>query len=310
MQISISDSKKIKLRRNTGRWITAIFRFILIFGLGFIILKPFISKLTLSFMGDLDFLDSTVKMIPRRPSLHMWKFTFENMHMPQSLINSVILSLSVALLQLITSTLVGYGLARFKFRGRSLAFAFVIAIMLVPYQVISIAQYTGFSSVVVGEWHVSDSFLPLMLLSFCGLGLKEGLYIYLIRENFKMLPDSIEEAAYIDGAGVFRTFWQVMLPNLRTIMVTVFLFGFCWQWTDNTYTTLYLRDTKVFSTILNADSVTFRYFRLNSNFVDWTRTQIAWGIASLIIMIPLLFLFGLCQRFFIKSISQAGLSNT
>jgi multiple sugar transport system permease protein len=140
-------------------------------------------------------------------------------------------------------------------------------------------------------------------LAFTGLSVKEGFYIYLLRESFKSLPISIEEAAYIDGAGVLKTFLQVMLPNGKTIITTVFLFSFCWQWTDQTYSTLYLKDTKVFANIMN--DVIVRH----GVHYDMLGTLSAQCAASLLIMVPLIGLFVFCQRSFVKSIAQAGLSN-
>ena len=199
-------------------------RFVIIFGLGFIICKPLIGKLLFSFMNPNDIFDVTVQSIPSQLSLYYWKYALSNISLPESLINTVVLSFTVGIIQTISCTLVGYGFARFKFTGRRLLFAFVIVLMLVPIQTISIAQYQSFT-----DMHVVDTFIPLYVLAFTCLGLKQGLYIYLIRDNFMAIPDSIEEAALIDGAGVWTTFYRVMLPNARVIMITVFLFSFCWQ---------------------------------------------------------------------------------
>ncbi|MGN0494038.1 MAG: carbohydrate ABC transporter permease [Acutalibacteraceae bacterium] len=282
----------------------AFLRFFIIFGVGFIILKPIIGKTLLSFMSPQDLLDNTVKLIPRNWSVHYWKAALEQMYLPKSLINTVLLSLSIALIQTFSCTLVGYGLARFKFKGRGLAFAFVVTILLVPYQVISIAQYQSFVNIHIGSWQIVDSFLPLYVLAFTGLGVKEGLYIYLMRENFRSLSVTLEEAAYIDGAGVFRTFATIMVPNARTMMITIFLFTFCWQWTDKTYTSLYLLDTKVFSNSLS------KIYIENGNFGDPVGTAIAKCAGSLFVMAPLIILFVFCQKYFVKSISQAGLSSS
>ena len=279
-------------------------RFFIIFGIGFIILKPIIGKILLSFMSPQDLLDNTVKLIPRNWSVYYWLEALEQMYLPESLINTVLLSLSIAVIQTFSCTLIGYGLARFKFKGRGVAFAFVVTVLLVPYQVISIAQYQSFVNIHIGQWQIVDSFLPLYILAFTGLGVKEGLYIYLMRENFRSLSVTLEEAAYIDGAGVFRTFATIMVPNARTMMITVFLFSFCWQWTDKTYTSLYLMDTRVFSNALS------KIFIENGNFGDPVGTAIAKCAASLFVMIPLIVLFVFCQKFFVKSISQTGLSSS
>lgn len=300
--------KKMRSSKSIGARLARVaygfLRFFIIFGIGFIILKPIIGKALLSFMSPQDLLDNTVKLIPRNWSAYYWKEALEQMYLPKSLINTVLLSLSIALIQTFSCTLVGYGLARFRFRGRKLAFAFVVMILLVPYQVISIAQYQSFANMHIGSWQAVDSFVPLYILAFTGLGVKEGLYIYLMRENFRSLSVTLEEAAYIDGAGVFRTFASIMVPNARTMMMTIFLFSFCWQWTDKTYTSLYLMDTKVFSNAM------VNIFIENGNFGDPVGTAIAKCAATLFIMLPLIALFMFCQKFFVKSISQAGLSST
>lgn len=298
------EKSKIRMRKRIGNFCYGLLRFVIIFGIGFIIIKPLLAKILLSFMSERDLLDNTVKLIPRDWSLHFWKEALSQMYLPKSLINSVVLSLAVAAIQTFTSVSVGYGLSRFKFRGNKLAFTFVIIMLLVPYQVISIAQYQSFAQIHFGSYYIVDSFLPLLILSFTGLGVREGLYIYLMRETFSSLPGTLEEAAYIDGAGVFKTFSTIMLPNARTMMTTVFLFSFCWQWTDTTTSSLYLMDTKVLANTLSA------IFIEHGNAGDPVSTAIAKCAGSIFVAIPLIGLFVLCQRSFVKSISQAGLSST
>lgn len=297
------NKKTGKISKTAGRIVYGLLRLILIFGLGFIILKPIIGKLLLSFMNPIDLLDNTVRLLPKHPSVFYWKEALDQMFLPRSLINTFLLALSIAVIQTFTSTVVGYGLARFKFRGRGIAFSFVIIMLLVPYQVISIAQYQSFVNIKLFSLEIVDTFIPLYILSFTCLGIKEGLYIYLLRENFRAMPSSLEEAAYIDGSGVFKTFCRIMLPNARTIMVTVFLFSFCWQWTDNTYSSLYLIDTKILSNTVG------QIILRNAAVIDHVGTNIARCAASLFVAIPLLGLFVLCQKFFVKSITMAGLSN-
>lgn len=302
---SRSVNLRLRAKRRAVTLIWAVLRFVIIFGLGFIILKPMIGKVLMSFMDPQDLLDNTVRLIPRNPSLYYWKIAIDKLNINETIKNTLVLSLSIALIQTVSCTLIGYGLARFRFRGRGLAFAFVIIIMLVPYQVISIAQYLSFVNFGIGSFTVnlSDSYIPLYILAFTGLGVKEGLYIYLLRENFRSLPADLEDAAYIDGAGVPRTFFQIMLPNVRTMITTVFLFSFCWQWTDDTYSTQYLIDLRIFANTMQ--EVVVRHGVFN----DDTGTMIARGCASLFIMLPLLILFVFCQRSFVKSISKSGLAN-
>lgn len=293
------------IKKRTFSAIYSIFRFILIFGLAFIILEPIATKVLLSFMSPEDLLDSTVQLIPKNFSVHFYKVAIETLYLPDSFINTLIMSLSISVIQVVSCTMIGYGLGRFRFKGRMLAFAFVIVALIIPYQIISISQYLGFANFRIGPWvlNLTDSFVPLFILAFTGLGVKEGLYIYLMKETFETLPKDLEDASYIDGAGTLKTFIQIMIPNARSMIITVFLFSFCWQWTDTSYSTLYLVDRKIFANAIYNVSV-----RIGVS-VDDTSTFIARCAASVLIMIPLIILFTFCQKYFVKSISRTGLAN-
>ena len=113
-------NKKINmplLRKKAAMGVYSAVRFLIIFGLGFIILKPIISKLLLSFMSPGDLLDNTVSQIPKHWSLYYWRFAAKGLHLPQSLINTVLLSFSISLIQVAVCTLIGFGLGRIKFKG-------------------------------------------------------------------------------------------------------------------------------------------------------------------------------------------------
>ena len=268
----MSAVRRIPLKQRVPGLLLSLIRFVIIFGLAFIILKPFVYKILMAFMSPDDLLDSTVRLVPRHFSLYYWKTALEGLNLGQTLRNTGLLSLLVGVIQVASCTMIGYGLARFKFRG-----SFTI--------------------------NLTDSFWPSLILAFTGLGIKEGLYIYLLREFFKSLPAELEEAAYIDGAGTIRTFFQVMLPNARTMMMTVFLFSFCWQWTDSTYSSIYFNEMPVF-----ANTIESLYIRVGLN-ADMLGTNIARNAASMLIIIPLLILFGFCQKMLVKSIALSGMAN-
>lgn len=294
-----------KTVKHFATFLYAIVRFVIIFGLAFIILKPILYKTLLAFMSPSDLLDNSVNLVPKNWSLYYWSVAAKGLNPLKSVPNTLWLALSIGVLQVVVCTLVGYGLGRFHFRGSRLAFICVIIIMMVPSQTISTAQYLNFVYFHIGSYtiNLSDSFWPMYILAFGGLGIKEGLYIYLLKEQFSAIPKDLEEAAYIDGAGIFRTFFNVMLPNARVTMMTVFLFSFCWQWTDTTYSSLYLTNMRVLANSLMD-------VRINIGLTwDQTGTLISRNAASLLIMLPLLTLFIFCQKLLVKSISHSGLSN-
>lgn len=297
--------KKQPLTRRAYGMIWPMIRFVLVFGMAFLILKPFGIKILLAFMSEEDLLDSTVRLIPRHFSGHLWNVALQGLNLSESLLPSIALSVGVGLIQVFTCTVVGYGLARFHSLVSRAAFIFVIVIMLVPPQVTSIAQYLGF--VYFGfpghTVELVNTFWPAFLLAFCGLGLKEGLYIYLMRSLFIGMPRELEQAAYIDGASPIAAFARVILPNSRGLMFTVFLFSFCWQWTDISMPTLYFSNIRLLATQI--ETITVKTGTLEHPYAMY----IARNAGAMLMLIPLFIVFLFCQKFLVKSITTSGIAN-
>lgn len=301
---SLKHKKDIKTEIMMKAW--SMIRFVLIFGLAFLILKPFILKTLNGLMNPDDFLDPTVKLIPRNVSLYYFQEAWKGLHVSSAGLNSFVLSMTVAVIQVFTCTLVGYGLARFNFRGRNIAFAIVILIMLVPPQTMSVPQYLRFRffDLFGLKLNLIDTLFPLYILSFTGLGLKNGLYIYLMRQFFKGMPRELESAAYVDGAPPVRAFFSVMLPNSLTMMATVFLFSFCWQWTDIFYSKLFFNKLELLPTL-----IPWLKIYINYPMHDPLGTSIVQNVGCMIILAPLVLIFIFCQKMLVRSISRSGTAN-
>lgn len=301
--------KRKNKKQRVGIVLWSVFRFILVFGLCYIILKPFVIKILTAFMSPSDLLDATVKNVPKDWSLYYWSHAFKRLNLSSTGAMSLRLALLSALLQTLTSTMVGYGLARFQFRGRNLLFAMVIIIMVVPPQVYSISQYLGFRYFGAGNFVINliDTEWPVYMLAFCGLAMKECVYIYLLREFFMGMPTDLENAAAVDGASVFGTFFRIVLPNAVTMMITVFLFAFCWQWTDVSFSSLYFSGKMTVAQI-PADSG-LMMLRSATGSADNVGTAIAQNAGAVLVILPLVGLAVICQKFLVQSISQSGLAN-
>ena len=301
------NKQKVKAKIPAVIW--SVFRFVLIFGLCFVILYPFIIKILAAFMSPDDLLDSTVKLIPKHISSYYWKFAWERLDILKSGFLSLSLSVLSAVLQVAVSTMAGYGLARFKFKGRTAAFVIAMVMLLVPQQVYSISQYLGFRYFGIGALKVNllDTEIPFYMLAFGGLSIKEGLYVYLMREFFKGLPRDLENAAYVDGSSIGRTFFSIVLPNARGMMITVFMFAFCWQWMDTDISSLYFTS----KTTLAMRPVVGSYIMIKGQVssIDPFGTAIARSAAVMFIIIPVVLLAVFCQKFLVRSISRSGMAN-
>lgn len=263
------------------------------------ILYPFIVKGIISFMSTNDLTDNTVMYIPREGSTYFIQKALNSLDYWPALLNTALLSLGVAVIQLFVSTMVGYGFARFKFKGSNLLFMLVLLMLIIPSQTITLPLYVSLNNFLGTGISLINTPFALLFLALMGLGLKNGLYIYLMRQFFRGMPKELEMSAYIDGAGHFRTFFSIMLPNATNMMITVFLFAFTWQWTDTTYNTMLMPQLNILTnTIMNVTTATSG---------DTTQMQALLDTSSLLLILPLLIVFLFAQRYFIQGIERSGL---
>ena len=316
-------SKGLLLKRTASQWTVSIVRGLLLFGMCFMIIQPLLMKLSVSFMTESDLYDSTVTLLPRHLTLDNYRLAASSLMLDywKALFNTFWISLLVSVLQVAVCTLVGYGFARFEFPLKKFWFACVILVIIIPPQTISTSLYMYFSSfdifgifkAIFGKpLNIRNSITPYALMCATCMGLKDGLYIFMIRQYFKSIPVSLEEAAYVDGCGSFHTFWKVMLPDALPIMTSCFLFAFVWQWTDRFYTNNFLRSFITLSGGL--PSIQQRLNTLKSNNLQAVQVSIARvqqmvSTGILMTIAPLLVLYVFAQRGFVESLSTSGLKD-
>jgi len=302
-----------------------ICRAILLFGLCFLILQPLLDKLSVSFMEQQDLYDSTVVSIPRHFTLGNYKLAAELLEFWPSLLQTIIIMLVSSVLQVSTCTLAGYGFARYKFPLKNFWFMCVILIIVVPPQTIMASLYLNFRffdifgliRLITNEpVNLLDSAASYWLLSATGMGLKSGLYIFMLRQYFRGMPKELEEAAWVDGCGKFRTFIQIMVPDATPMLTSCFLFSFVWQWTDSFYTSLFLNNYKTLSSGLGSIAERFGQWWAVTNAVSgaavastapvgYVQAIIATGM--LMSLAPLILLYLVAQKAFVESLSQTGI---
>ena len=156
-----------------------------------------------------------------------------------------------------------------------------------------------------GAFNLNNTYWPLIILSLTGLGFKNGLYVFMLRQFFMGVPNELEESAYIDGSGTGRTFLQIILPLSVPMMITVFLFAFSWQWTDDFYTTLFFTTNK---TVLMPDVVDIP----SSLETDYPGQNLYYSAirntCGLLIILPLVIMYLFCQNFLVQGIERSGLT--
>jgi multiple sugar transport system permease protein len=318
-------SKKYLLQKTATDIFYKIFRAILLFGLCFLILQPLLDKLSVSFMSRQDIYDGTVISIPRNFTLDNYRLASELLRYWPSLLQTFIIVTSSALLQISACTMAGYGFARFKFPLKNFWFMCVMIIILVPPQTIMSSLYLNFRffdifgivKLITGSSiNLLGSVGGILLLSVTGMGLKSGLYIFMLRQYFRGVPKELEEAAWVDGCGKAKTFIRIMLPDAMPMLTSCFLFSFVWQWTDSFYSTLFL--SKYSMLARNVTGMTERYARwYAATFINSTggvsgyapvgETQMMIATGMLMVLAPLILLYMVAQKAFVESLSQTGI---
>ena len=281
----------------------------LLIGISYVILFPILTKLSGSFMDLKDLYDPSVLWIPRRFTLENYRVVFNGMYFPEAFSNSLKLTVMVSVFQLISCTTIGYGFARFPFKGSNILFAFVILTLIVPPQMMMIPlyltfRYFNFFGLAAKPLNLMSSYWPFILLSLTGTGFKNGLFIYIIRQYFRGMPKELEDAASVDGANAFRIFLQVMLPGAVPVLVIVFLFSFVWQWNDYFYTSIFLSTKRFLPLTLEGLKDTLGITGGDEGGLIITVYN---NTGSLMFMAPLLILYAFMQRSFIESIERSGI---
>ena len=323
----LSFKERLKKKLSTSNtWIKVvigIFKFILMLGISYVILFPFFSRIAGSFMSKTDIVDATVSLIPKNPTLDIYKYIIlDNMYF-KAFTNTLFLSIASALMQTFVACLVGYGLSKFKFKGNKLVMLVVVITMVIPHNTLKLSMLRHFTSFDIGhimsmggtgilgtifgkKIDLVNTFWPFIILSITGLAFKNGLYIYMMRQFFKGVPDELEESAYVDGSGTFRTFLQIILPLSVPMMITIFLFSFSWQWTDNFYTKLFLMGSE--RPWMMPDLVS----KIPDHLVtEYAGQSVYYGVikntAAIMIIAPLVIMYLFCQKYLVQGIERSGL---
>ncbi|MDJ0618674.1 MAG: carbohydrate ABC transporter permease [Calothrix sp. MO_192.B10] len=203
--------------------------------------------------------------------------------------NSTLVALAVTALQIMTSALAGYALARFQFWGKQGLLLIILATLVIPFQMLVVPTF------LILKWgHLINTYWAMILPTAAN-----GFGIFLLRQYFQTIPVELEEAAAIDGATRLQILWRIMLPLSRPALVTLFLFTFIGEWND-------LFKPLVFTTRPELRTVQLALAEFQELFTsNWSLLMAAVIIAT----IPVLLIFLLGQRQFIRGIASTGIKN-
>ncbi len=200
------------------------------------------------------------------------------------LLNSLLISAASVVGAVLTASMTGYVLARARFRGRSLCFFLVIISMLIPAQVLLVPRFLIYDLL---GW--VDTYKPLIVPAWLGGG---AFNIFLFRQFFRTVPPELEDAARLDGATPWQTYWHILLPAVRPATITAALLSFVYHWQEFLDPLIYLSDFQTYPISLG-----LRMYQSMAG--TWANQLMA---VSLVALIPVVIVFILCQRHLMRGL--------
>ena len=285
------DWKKVTARAElTAKILRALLWMVLLIGV-VLSLTPFYMMIVMSLKTPGELAGSSAWAWPKGLTWENYQKVLSNPNAPFLLFfrNSVIIAFVSTLGVMISSSLVAYAFARLKFRGRDQLFMLLLSTMMLPGIVTMIPQYVLWKYL-----GCIDTFYPMTIPAFFGGG---AYNIFLLRQFLMGIPRDIDEAALIDGANHATIFWKLLIPNMGPAMATVGIFAFIYNWKDFMGPLVILNSPE--NQTLELGLATYR--ALNQN--QWELLM----AGSVLVMIPIMVLFFLGQRYFVKGIVMTGI---
>ncbi|MDN4526672.1 carbohydrate ABC transporter permease [Fictibacillus fluitans] len=294
MSMELAEAKvkpAVKARKargiKAGKRIERIITYVLLITLSALFIFPFLWLIGTSLKPENEAMTFPPALLPKEWDFANYKDVFTIVDFGQYYVNSIIVSIFAVLGTVLSSTLVAYGFARIKGKGRNFWFMILLGTMMLPPQVTMIPVYMIFSKL---GW--TNTFLPLIVPQFFG----SAYFIFLLRQFFKTIPKELEESAFLDGCSTFGIFWRIILPLSVPAVITVALLSFMWTWNDFLYPLIYLNDDAKYTLALGI--LQFKGALL----VQWGPMM----AASVLVILPLILLFFLGQKYFIQGIATTG----
>ncbi len=226
-------------------------------------------------------------LIPENPSLLAYQRLFSELPFLRIIGNSLLLAAVTTVVQLVTSSTAAYAFSRLPFRGRGLVFAVYLATMMIPLQVLIVPLFVELKS-----FGLLNTYFGALLPTFAS-----AFGIFLLRQAINQVPRDLDEAAMLDGAGHFRTFFSIVLPNIRPALATLTVFAFMGSWNSFLWPLVVLRKPELQTLPIALAGLQGQYT------TEWDIIM----AGSVVSILPMLALYIFAQKYVIQGVASSGI---
>lgn len=280
----MTQQQKARTKKTIGNLLFAL----LVIVLCCVFLAPFVVMFTTSFKTNKDAFTIPVQLFPRTWVFENYPSALQQIPYMRYTLNTVFITVLSVMGHLIVTPMVAYSLSKIKWKGSLVISALLMATMMIPITVTMIPLYRTYSML-----GLTNSYVPLILPTFMG----KAFYIVIVRQFFSGVPNSLIEAARIDGANEFQRYLYVALPLCKPALTTIGIYAFLDAWSDYLMPTIYITKPKMLTLSLGLQQF------MNEYSVDWTRLM----AAAMMFVIPVIVFFAIFQKNFVQGIATSGL---
>lgn len=287
--------------------------YLLLVSIGFVYLYPVLYMVSKSFMNLNDLLDTSINWIPSQMYVENYKQALKSMDYWKTFRDSVLIAGIPTLINVVVCSVVGYGFARYEFKGKKLCIGLLLFSFILPPQATMMPTYVFYTN--LGLINSLKAFIVPALL---GQGLKSQIFILIFYNFFRQIPKVLIEAAKIDGAGHFKIFRKIAVPSAAPAILVVFLFSIVWYWNESYLTQLYVvgaftsnSDAYHWSSLIVSlknfeNSYTTARNVAGSGMVDINESIKMAG--TMLSILPLLVMYLVLQKQFVESVDRTGIT--
>lgn len=309
----------IKQQKRAKQIFVSVLRAVFLIAFSYILIYPLAYMISTALKSVSDYSDPTVVWIPKFASFDSFIKALKVTDYFNNLKNTLFYEIGAAVIEVFACSLFAYGLARFKMRFKSVMMFFLIITILVPDIMLIVPRMMTFKQLdffgILGLFNrltgidirpnIIDTPFAFYLPSLLGVGLKGGLMMFIYIQFYKGLPKELEEAAWIDGAGPFKTFLRIILPSSGVALLTVFIFSVIWHWNDFLLAVMYTYENRTLAVVIN-DIRQHMYLVLQMDSANILNYGVPLA-ACVLFIIPPLVMYMFLQRKFIQSIDRIGI---
>jgi len=290
----------------SGKLTFKLLLYLFLIVVSFVFIYPLLYMLVTSIKSYTELIDTSINWVPRTFYWQNYSTALTYLNLSVNFKNSIILTGIATIGHILSCSYIAYGLSRFNFRGKNILFAIVIFSIIVPQQVIVLPLYMHYMRL---GW--LNSYLPILIPTFFGFGLRGGLYIFIFRQFFLGLPMDIEDAAQVDGYGYFWIYLRIVLPIARSAVLVCTVISIVWHWNDYFEPSLYISLTSklplpsMLNNVFNGPRDYFAALITDQLHLLVTDGVIMAAITICILPVAIIFLF--LQKGFIEGVERTGM---